>query len=188
MGFGRFVSLASAVCFVAVLSNGCGVEWSKPPLAVQPEEQGHIYVCLDLPNASIPGAHDAIDQWDRALHQWRHVVAVDHGQPWKDSCTLWVHEAIDAPQDNDGVNVPKPLAWTSTLGGFEISLRKNWYEQDVSGILQHEMGHAFGAQHVYGTLMNTTWYPHAFVCPDRTTVAQVAAWNRINLDELSYCY
>jgi len=185
--------LLSALCAGTVLSilvSGCvGTQWTKPALEVPAFEQGHIYVCLDLPDASLPGAHDAVDKWDRALHQWRHVEAVDHGKPWLTTCTLWVHEAKDAPQDNDsGTNQPKPLAWTSTLGGFEISLKKGWYEQDVSGILQHEMGHAFGAQHVAGTLMNPSWYPHAFTCPDKTTVAQVAAWWQINLDGLSYCY
>lgn len=81
-----------------------------------------------------------------------------------------------------------PLAETSMVGGFEIRMRKGWYEQDIPGILMHEMGHAFGAQHVDGTLMNPTWAPHRFVCPDKTTVAQVAAWWQINLDTLSYCY
>jgi len=172
-----------------VLSANCGgPTWIVPPLLIPEQEQGHIYVCLDLPEESLPGAHVAVTQWDHALHQWRHVEAVDHGRPWLDTCSLWVHEADNAPIDNDGINVPKPLAWTSVLGGTEISMRKGWYEQDVSGILMHEMGHAFGAQHVPGTLMNARWSPHAFVCPDKTTVAQVAAWWQLNMDGLAYCY
>jgi hypothetical protein len=183
-----FTALLACVA-ITILSSGCvGTQWTKPALEIPAFEQGHIYVCLDLPDKSLPGAHDAVDQWDHALHQWRHVEAVDHGQPWLTTCNLWVHESKDAPEDNDAYNTPKPLAWTSTLGGFEISMRTGWYEQDVSGILQHEMGHAFGAQHVAGTLMNSRWYPHAFICPDKTTVAQVAAWQQLNLDGLSYCY
>lgn len=171
----------------AALSAGCiGPEWSKPATEVPVEEQGHIYVCLDLPDASLPGAHDAVAQWDRALHQWRHVDAVDHGKPWLDTCTVWVHEG-KVGNDDDGRN-HVPLAQTSVLGGFEITLKKGWYEQDTSGILQHELGHAFGAQHVFGTLMTPHWVPGAFVCPDRTTVAQVAAWWRIDMGILSYCY
>jgi hypothetical protein len=178
--------LFAAVALAGTLTSCAGIEWSKPGFEVPQNEQGHIFVCLDLPDSSLPGAHDAVDKWDHALHQWRNVIAVDHGRPWIDTCTLWVHEATDAPED-DAAN-HKALAWTSTLGGFEISMRKGWYEQDVSGILQHEMGHAFGAQHVAGTLMNPRWYPHGFICPDKTTVAQVAAWFQINLDGLSYCY
>jgi hypothetical protein len=183
----KIAGLVLASVLACALTPACvGPQWSKPALEVPADEQGHIYVCLDLPDAQLPGAHDAVNQWDHALHQWRHVEAVDHGKPWIDVCTLWVHETADAPEDDASNH--RPLAWTSHLGGFEISMRKNWYEQDVSGILQHEMGHAFGAQHVAGTLMNPRWYPHTFVCPDKTTVAQVAAWWQINLDGLSYCY
>lgn len=174
---------------LTVLSSGCfGPEWARPALEVPEGEQGHAYICLDLPDASLPGAHDAVNQWDRALHQWRHVVAVDHGNPSTTTCSIWVHEDASAPEDNDYTPRRMALAWASTLGGCEISMRKGWYEQDVSGILQHELGHTFGAQHVAGTLMNPKWSPHTFICPDKTTVAQVAAWYEINLDMLSYCY
>lgn len=74
------------------------------------------------------------------------------------------------------------------VGGREISLVKGRYEQDVTGILLHEIGHALGAQHVPGTLMNPRWTPGEFTCPDATTVAQVAAWNKVDLGLLQWCW
>jgi hypothetical protein len=182
----KLLTTLVATVGIGLLANGCtGVQWTQPALNVPKFEQGHVYVCLDLPDKQLSGAHVAVDFWDRAIHQWRNVVAVDHGQPWLTTCTLWVHELKDAPEDAvDGRHL---LARTSTLGGFEISMRKDWYERDTAGILMHEMGHAFGAQHVPGTLMDRTWHSHSFVCPDATTVAQVAGWNRISVEILSWC-
>lgn len=181
--------LSGLVVVSTLVATNCGgPDWITPALSVPEQDQGHAYICLDLPDASLPGAHEAVAEWDHALHQWRHVVPVDHGKPWLDTCSIWVHEDANAPEDNDTSPRSHALAWASTIGGSEISMRKGWYEQDVNGILQHELGHTFGAQHVAGTLMNPRWSPHAFICPDRTTVAQVAAWYQINLDMLSYCY
>lgn len=180
----RFTSLV-ALGLIAFVGSCGGPQWARPNLDVPDIEQGKIYVCLDLPKEQLPAAHEAVTQWDRALHQWKHVIAIDNQNPVDADCKMWVHETSDAPEDDASNH--HPMAWTSTLGGFEITLRKGWYEQDTTGILMHEMGHAFGAQHVPGTLMNPTWVPHMFVCPDVTTVAQVAAWNQINLEGLSYC-
>ncbi len=174
--------LLALLVLALTLISCAGVQWTQPTFVVPEQEAGHVYVCVDLPKEQWPGADEAVRQWDHALHQWKHVEAVNGGKPWLDTCTLWVHEVTTvSPQDEHA------LAWASVLGGFEISMRKGWYEQDVTGILMHEMGHAFGAQHVAGTLMNPKWFPHGFICPDATTVAQVAAWNQVNLDSLSYC-
>jgi hypothetical protein len=183
----RIASLVVAGTLTANLVSGCiGPEWSKPSLEVPSSEQGHIYVCLDLPKEQLPAAHVAVSQWDRALHQWKNVVAVDGGMPWKVTCTVWVHESTDTGPGEAANH--HSLAWASALGGSEVSLRKGWYEQDTVGILMHELGHVFGAQHVPGTLMDPQWSSHTFKCPDATTVAQVAAWNQINLESLSHCY
>lgn len=182
-----FMWCRTLVVCLAALSSGCAtVQWLQPTVEIPLTEQGHIYVCLDLPNEQLPAAHVAVTQWDRSLHRWKHVVAIDGGRPWLNTCTVWVHETSKVPQD-DRVN-HRPLAWTSMVGGSEILMRKGWYERDTAGILMHEMGHAFGAQHVGGTLMDQTWSPHTFECPDATTVAQVAAWNQINIELLGYCY
>ena len=176
--------LLALLVLALTLISCAGVQWSRP-IDVPPEDAGHVFVCIDLPKERWDAADEAVRQWDYAIHQWKHVEAVNGGVPYRDTCSLWVHETTE-PLDDEATN-HHALAWASMLGGFEISMMKGRYEHDVTGILMHEMGHAFGAQHVAGTLMNPQWYPHGFICPDATTVAQVAAWNQVNLDTLRYC-
>lgn len=178
----RFLSLA----FAAALIAACAPEWTRPAQNGSFVPPGKAYVCVDLPKEQQAAAKLAVDGWDHALRQWKHIVYVEGGSGsglLDGSCTYWVHEVTEVSEEDKHA-----LAWASMLGGHEISMRKGWYEHDTTGILLHELGHAFGAQHVPGTLMNATWYRHGFICPDATTVAQVAAWNRINLALLCWCY
>ena len=154
--------------------------WARPAINGTFDPPSNVYVCLDLPDAQLPGARVAVEAWNESLKQWKHIIPINGNQG---ACTYWVHEA-SKPVDSDS----HALAWASRIGGNEISMRKGWYEIDVTGILLHELGHAFGAQHVAGTLMNAVHQYPGRTCPDIVTVAQVAAWNHIDLDLLSWCY
>lgn len=144
-----------------------------------------MYVCLDLPDEVLPAAHRALLKWDNAIHQWRHIVIIDHASPWMTTCSKWVHETSIIPKD-DSIN-HHIMAYASTVGGSEVLLIKGRYEVDVEGIIMHEIGHTLGAQHVPWTLMNDTWGHGMYMCPDKTTVAQVAAWNQVDISILSWC-
>lgn len=168
-------------CLVAGL-YGCMKEWTTPQTNTF-DVPDTWYVCLNLPKEHLPDAIDATRLWDRALHQWKHVQPVTNlSGP---ACRVRVFEV-----DIDPVSDPEQtaLAWTSMIGGREIMMKKGRYEQDVKGVLLHELGHAFGAQHVPGTLMNPGLLPSTPRCPDATTVAQVAAWNNVNLELLTWCW
>ena len=165
---------------ISMLSVACAPAWVHPAVNGSFYPPTKAYVCLDLPTEQLPAARAAVEGWDHALNQWKHLIAVDGKQ---ETCTYWVHEVTEVLEEDKHA-----LAWASSLGGREISMRKGWYEHDTTGILLHELGHAFGAQHVAGTLMNATYWKHGFICPDVTTVAQVAAFNHVNLGLLSWCY
>lgn len=157
-------------------------QWSKPS-ASPSSEPGTWTVCLNLPEKHEEEAVNAVELWDKALNRWQrirpaHVVDDDL------SCRVFVHETTaPAPEAS-----PNALAWTSQVGGREVWMKKGRYEHDVTTILLHELGHAFGAQHVPGSLMNPSWSWYNKKCPDATTVAQVAAWNKINLGLMSWCW
>lgn len=172
--------LSAALVLLGLTFVGCGPEWTHPQQNGSWTPPSTVYVCIDLPKEQQAAAKLAVDGWDHSLHQWKHLVAIEGRTA---DCTYWVHEVTEVNEDDKHA-----LAWASMLGGHEISMRKGWYEHDTTGILLHELGHAFGAQHVPGTLMNATYWRHGFVCPDATTVAQVAAWNRVSLALLCWCY
>jgi hypothetical protein len=172
------MKLSTFCIFLFLLLNACTPKWIEPKLTTR-DEVATLYVCVDLPEEQQEDAKKAIGTWNRALHRWKNLEYVKNSST---HCSYWIHEVeIKNPKDTSAA------AWTSSLGGNEISMRKGWYEYDTTGIIMHELGHAFGAQHLPGTLMNPYWFKHGFICPDMTTVAQVAAWNKINLSLLSWC-
>ena len=166
--------------FVAI-ACACSPSWRKPPTSLANLDRATvIYVCLDLPESQQKAAREAVELWDKAIGNWKHLIAVrSHDDSF---CGFWVHEIRENhPKD------PTALAWASAIGGREIFMKIGSYEKDTKGILLHELGHALGAQHINRTLMNPNWWPGAFVCPDVSTVAQVAAYHNLNLEMLSWC-
>ena len=139
-------------------------------------------MCLDLPKAHIPAAVRAVELWDKSLGNWKRVHA-DADYSWTSTlgCTVVVHETTRSHPTVDNA-----LAW-ARMGGEVVWMKKGRYEMDVTGILLHELGHIFGADHVPGTLMNAAWEPNTYLCPDRLTVMQVAAWQHADLNLMSWC-
>lgn len=170
--------LITIFCLAFLLLGACAPSWVEPAVLINTNHLTSVYICVDLPNEQQESAKKAIDGWNQALHQWR-VFEIIEGN--SSSCDYFVHETEKKPNDEHA------LAWAVSLGGHEIYMRKGLYEHDTTGILMHELGHILGAQHLPGTLMNPYWFKHGFICPDMSTVAQVAAWNKINLSLLSWC-
>ena len=174
------MGLRKWLVFITAFAVSCGPYWAKTGSTTN--YPGNITVCLQLPKDQLPLAHIAVAEWDTVLANWERVIPIDNA-PDPGICTIQVR-IVDKPL----ADIPNALAWCSCVGCRDISRYAGHYEQDISGILQHEIGHALGAQHVPGTLMNATWEPNKFVCPDRTTVTQVAAWNHVDVTLLSWCY
>lgn len=136
-------------------------------------------VCVDLPENLVPLAMEAVEMWDHSIEKWKRLKPI-RGDEWR--CSFWIHETTETLESK-----PEALAWASRIGGREIFMKVGRYEQDVKGIVLHELGHALGAQHVENTLMNEHWAQGRFVCPDVVTVAQIAAFHNVNLETLSWC-
>jgi hypothetical protein len=161
----------------ALTALACSPLWTEP--ATTATHTGTARVCLVLPSERLSEARAAVEAWNHSLERWRNLTAVT-----AEPCDYIVRETEEEHWSGYG----SALAWASKLGGREISLRRGHYEQDVKGLLLHELGHALGAQHVEGTLMHPQWSRGAFRCPDKVTVVQVAAWNRVNISLLRWCY
>jgi len=98
----------------------------------------------------------------------------------KEPCNYYIHETTHSTSEQS-------IAWTSMIGGKEINLVIGKYENITRQLVLHELGHALGAQHVPGTLMNPSYSPVKYRCIDATTVAQVAAWNQVDIGILRWC-
>lgn len=162
---------------LSLLTSSCAATWHLVPNRYQEETQSTAYVCVQLPNAERAEAFKAIELWDEAIGTWKHLSAIESAD--NAGCA---YSIIETTNSREGA-----MAWTETIGGRRIWLTIGRYEYATLGIVLHEMGHALGAQHVDGTLMNPVYSKLEMQCPDRDTVEQVAAWNHVNLDMLSWC-
>lgn len=157
--------------------------WIAPKIYYTTNTPVIMDVCIgSLPQKAKVGAKNAINSWNTALIQWRSVIAKDSESS---NCSINVELVQYRPE-----NKKDALAWVSSIGGktmyIPIDTAENFSSKDFESIFAHELGHVFGAQHVNGTLMNSQ-LDSTMKCPDVITIAQVAAWNDINLDLLSWC-
>jgi len=145
----------------------CTTQWSAPH-AITFDHSRPLRVCSRVAG---DGVANAVAAWDRAIGGWRHVEMASG------SCD--VHVVYGECESKTAI------ACTESLGGSQITIQRS--SHDTTGVVAHELGHALGAQHVPGTLMDLQ-NANKWDCPDATTVAQVAAYNRINLELLGWCW
>lgn len=149
---------------------GCApIQWTHPETSAAARPP--IRVCLFTPDPR--GMLPAIDAWDTALGSWRHMT-VSQSQ-----CDVTVQEGVCEDKE--------ALACADNLGGSVVTMVPGRYEGDPDGLLLHEIGHILGAQHLDGTLMQGRYSRH-YACPDRETVAQVAAYQHVSLTLFSWCW
>ena len=122
-------------------------------------------------------ASEAVNEWNDSLKEWKKMVPIEG---LKEPCNYYIHETTHSTSEQS-------IAWTSMIGGKEINLVIGKYENITRQLVLHELGHALGAQHVPGTLMNPSYSPVKYRCIDATTVAQVAAWNQVDIGILRWC-
>ena len=173
------MSVRAVTILLAFASSACAPTWTTPKHNGSTSAPTTRYVCLDLPDSTRDAVSDAVATWSRALQNWRRLEV---SSPDEGGCSYWIGEVNEPPPE-----LPWALAFAN-LGGDRISMVRGRYERYARKIALHEIGHLLGAQHIQGTLMQASYDPGGYHCPDLITVAQVAAWNHVNLEMLSYCY
>jgi hypothetical protein len=175
-----FFATAFFMGMVGVFFGCGGYTWVNPQIVDQETVPTTAYVCLSLPDDEIEEAIEAVEMWDQSLRQWRRFVPIVDDTTV--GCSYWVKETA-----RHKLNDPDAIGWVSIVGGRTIFMLKGSYESATKQILLHEFGHALGAQHINGTLMHPTLGKEMTPCPDVVTVAQIAAWNNVDLKKLGWC-
>lgn len=171
----------------AVICNACNFNlvWVAPKINGTAKHVESMTICVGSvlfeAEADKKQLNNAVSFWDKSLHQWKRIILSEDYS----GCGLDVVVTTIPSKEH-----PSALAWADEIGGKKIFILKSTIQQkyDLAAIMQHELGHIFGAQHIDGTLMNSYFDVRYMNCPDVVTIAQVAAYNKINLDLLSWCY
>ena len=153
--------------------------WTTPRVT----SRGHRIeskVCIDVSVFERPNVLKAVKAWNKAIGAWQHFFTVNK-KPDID-CDLSIQEVEPDPEKSVTV-----LATTEGLGIGRIKLFRGRYEIDSYAVTLHEMGHALGANHLRGTLMDSKLNFGVYHCPDVATVLQIAYINGINPEMLSWC-
>lgn len=135
-------------------------------------------VCLPYVDAR-PELEDAVHAWAYALRGYE-TLAVGSG-PY---CSIDVAEIDEA--DVMRWCSDRTAIGCAVIGGYRVWLVRGRYELIARGVLLHELGHVFGAQHLDGTLMRPR-YERDYSCPDVYTMLQVAAYAHEDLTRFSWC-
>jgi len=75
-----------------------------------------LAVCVDVAPAAAPAVAEAIEGWDRALGNWRHLVT--SAPP---VCDYWIRESVT--DDAAAAGHPDAMGW-SDVGGTTAWLRR----------------------------------------------------------------
>lgn len=141
----------------------------------------------------------AISSWNYALNgyikfavitNYYHIPANPHeGSANSDGLLIMKINAANPP-----VPIPehpaRVWAFCDDIGGHRIFVIRNRMENDqVGGVILHELGHILGARHVYGDdhLMFRYYSENGNACIDYNAIQQVANYNHIPIDNLNYC-
>jgi hypothetical protein len=155
-----------------------------------------LWIDQDFGESDRISIRQAVDQWNYAMNGW---VILDIKR-W--DFDMSVQEILDCQKSGgwmimkiDGSNpmihdYPGHfvLAFVDSLRGHLMYVIRNRINNDqVSGIVMHEIGHLMGSGHLKNGLMYFEFHADSSRCVDRGTVTEVAKSWHIDVKNLNYC-
>ena len=157
-----------------------------------------ILVDLAFDNQDVIIINAAIAQWNYALNGWLHLhivgyVFVDDAELTKyHSGWLFVKalstDKLTIMHDKEQKPGYHALGFVNDIGGNQLFIiRERLDNEQVLGILLHEIGHLLGAQHDEAGLMVQYYNEIDYQCIDENTIKEIAVHEKLPVATLNYC-
>lgn len=171
----------------------------QQPSALTPQRSIPIFVDSRFGEADKIEITKAVEQWNYALNGYLYLDIIDYN-------TEVMPETQIRIRDGHGIlflritsfdiiiretkHPPLTLAFVyPNIGGnFIYLIRDRIWNESVKPISMHEIGHALGAIHTDGGLMNPTFYPYMYQCIDQEALNEVAEYQHLPAKKLNWCY
>lgn len=175
---------AFALSFLLI---GCVSYTHKPAYPLQPIIS-QVYIDPKLPQSEVKSA---INTWNNALNG----SVILQVEPWQDNilppAMIIKNARSDSPmilasytQNTIAITYP----WTGSYPSSIIYLATDKiYGNKLTAVLLHEIGHAFGAEHMDNTLMQEMYNWNNGRCIDKSTIHQVAKHLHLQEQYINYC-
>jgi predicted Zn-dependent protease len=162
-----------------------------------------VWIDNNFGQADLLSIQDALDQWSFALNgylvfrvesthfdmQIEPMQAAQDGKAWL-ILKIARNNRLTKYHDDKQPFGHIALAFTDRIGGNTLYLVRDRLDNDqVRGIMMHEMGHLLGAEHHMGDgiLMNPQYNSNNAQCVDYDTLKQVALYQHLEISKLNYC-
>ena len=161
-----------------------------------------IWIDKDFGEADDVAIQAALDQWTYALNGYITFDVKSTKFNMEDSVLhdvragrAWVFLKVDSQNEfikqqdsSNGREMHIVLACTDRIGGHTLYVvRDRITNQQVTGIMMHEIGHLLGANHFPGSLMDPAFEEDNTRCVDLMTLEQVAYYQRLDYHRMNYC-
>lgn len=190
------VITAFFLCQCAHITNYNGPHhYVRHPMASISIRTIPVYMDANFGNFDKAEIQKGLDQWNYALNGSLVLDVVDYNAS-VDALAIENVEKVNGLMflRIDSLNrlIPSYNAlafnYPRVGGNYIYIIRDRMFNDAIKPITMHEVGHALGAVHTDGGLMNPYYYTYMYQCVDRVAANEVAEYQHLSLGRLNWCY
>lgn len=163
----------------------------KKSYATKPIREIPIWVDRDFGNSDLIAIDDAVNQWNYVLNGFIRLYIIDinfHTDPIKISKQQKLNGWIVFKTNHKHNGAKTAIGFADKINGNYIYLvRERLANEDIFGVMLHEIAHLLGAKHNLHGLMYKEYSRARFQCIDFDAMEEVADAQHLSIKDLNFC-